>query len=206
MRVAVIFLDYQRHEYTQEVLTSLQDAGHPFDMVTVQRYGIAAATNEGLRKTLDYDAVVVCANDIKMPKNWLAKMVDYARAIPNTGMAGIHCVQHEGETAWVNGYEIGKTIIPFGNVLITRAAIDAVGGFQTAFDPYGVQDHDYGFRTTQMGFLNYYIRGARSIHLGNDVGQNSDYRKMKDEGLKKVFDIAPKVNEAYQKSYYIDLG
>lgn len=205
MRVAVIFLDYDRHEHTLETMASIARAGYPYDLITIDRRGVAAAINEGLDKTLEYDAVVTCANDIKMPENWLAKMVQYATAIPNTGMVGIHCVEGQGHSEWINGYEIHKAMIPFGNVLITRAAINAVGYFQEAFDPYGMQDSDYGFRTTRMGFVNYYIPGMQSVHIGHDVGQDTPYRKMKDEGLAKVDRIWSALTKLYVETnnYYV---
>jgi hypothetical protein len=46
-----------------------------------------------------------------------------------------------------------------------------------------MQDSDYGFRLSKSGFINYYIEGMKSEHIGHDVGNGTDYRKMKDEGL-----------------------
>lgn len=58
MKVAVIFLDYERHDHTSRTLDSINNAGHPFDLITIQRKGIAAALNDGLEKGWNHDAIV----------------------------------------------------------------------------------------------------------------------------------------------------
>lgn len=183
MKVAIIFLDYLRHDHTNQALHSIANAGYQFDLFTINRLGIAAAINEGLEKTKDYDAVVTCSNDIVMPDNWLKKMVEVSSAIENTGMCGIHCVEGQGDLSHINGHQIHKTFTAFGNVLIPRKAIDTIGKFNDDYDPYGMQDADYAYRLNATGFTNYYIAGLTSAHIGHDVGSQSDYRKMKDEGL-----------------------
>lgn len=183
MKVAVIFLDYLRHEHTKPTLQSLALAGYPFDLFTIQEKGIAKAINKGIDLTRKYDAIVTCANDIKMPDNWLLKMVEYTEAIYNTGMCGIHCVEHIGTLQIMNGKQIRTNDAAFGNVMIPRAAIDSVGYFNEDYDPYGMQDSDYGYRLLKSGFINYYIDGIYSEHIGHDVGLQTDYRRMKDEGL-----------------------
>jgi GT2 family glycosyltransferase len=112
-------------------------------------------------------------------------MVEYSSAISNTGMCGIHCVESNGIRESINGKEINKVEVAFGNVLIPKKAIDTIGYFNEDYDPYGMQDSDYGYRLSKMGFINYYIPHLNSNHIGHDVGQNTEYRKMKDEGLSK---------------------
>lgn len=189
MNVAIIFLDYSRHEHRERTLGSIAKAGYPFDLFNINRKGLAAALNEGLDKTMNYDAIVTCANDILMPQNWLAEMVDYVRSIPETGMCGIHCVEGEGEETYINGKRVMRVPTSFGNVMIPRKAIDTIGYFNTAHDPYGMQDSDYAYRLRQTGFINYYIAGLKSDHIGHDVGSGTEYRQMKDEGLSKVDQI-----------------
>jgi GT2 family glycosyltransferase len=185
MKIAIIFLDYLRHEYTKQTLRTIANAGYPFDLYTVDMKGIASAINHGLDITKQYDAVAICGNDIEMPDNWLLKMIDHAQKIPMSGMIGIHCVEHVGNPIVVNDVYINHSgMVSFGNVLLTRQAIDAVGYFNTDYDPYGMQDSDYGYRLQMSGFINYYITGVISQHIGHDVGQQTAYRMMKDDGLK----------------------
>ena len=184
MKVNVIFLDYDRHQFTEEVKRkNFSNAGRPFDHVVIDMQGISAAINKGIQLSKGYDAVVTMANDILMPDNWLARMVEAAKAIPNTGMCGIHCVEGLGDVTELNGVKIHPNYTAFGNVLIPFVAINQIGYFNTDYDPYGMQDADYAYRLNNTGYINYYLHGMKSEHLGHDVGQPSDYRRMKDEGL-----------------------
>lgn len=164
----------------------------------VKNKGIAAAINKGIEMAKDYDAVVTLANDILMPDNWLKDMV--ASVKEDTGMVGIHCV--EGLPAMINGVHPIQT--PFGNVLIPMAAVNKVGMFNTDFDPYGMQDADYAYRLLKSGFRNYYIPG-QSEHIGNDVGNGTEYRQMKDEGLAKAGAIYTAALNKYDEigNYYL---
>lgn len=186
MRVKVIFLDYKRKDFSDRVKEqNFNNAGHPFDYIVIEREGISAAINTGIQASRNYDAVVTMANDILMPDNWLKAMVEHAQAIPHTGMAGIHCVEGVGTPTEINGKLVNVSPTAFGNVLIPMQAINTIGFFNVDFDPYGMQDADYAYRLNCSGFVNYYIPNYQSQHIGHDVGQNTDYRKMKDEGLSK---------------------
>ena len=184
MKVNVIFLDYDRHQFTEQVRRhNFANAGHEFTLIDVDMKGIASAINHGIRQSLEADAVVTMANDILMPDCWLDAMVTAAKIIPNTGMCGIHCVEGEGKLTEINGVKVKQNFTAFGNVLIPMTAINAVGYFNTDFDPYGQQDADYAYRLNAKGFINYYLDGKKSEHIGHDVGQPTEYRRMKDEGL-----------------------
>lgn len=183
MKIGIVFLDYSRHDFTKEALKSISLAGYPFDLFNINQKGIAKAINIGIDLTLSYDAMVVCGNDITMPNDWLLKMVDTASAIDNTGMCGIHCVEGAGQYQEINGKRIMVNYTAFGNVLIPRKAIDKIGYFNESYDPYGMQDSDYAHRLNKSGFINYYLCDELSSHIGHDFGQDSPYRKMKDEGL-----------------------
>lgn len=162
--------------------------------------GISAAINKGLKLTNGYDAVVTLANDIIMPDGWLKSMVEAAQRIPETGMIGIHCVEHLPALTANNIHEI---FCPFGNVLITRKAIDTVGGFNTDFGIYGMEDTDFAHRLHYAGgFVNYYLPGMKSEHIGHDVGDGSEYRKSKDESLLKSGEILNQAIERYKKGDY----
>lgn len=164
--------------------------------------GIAHAINEGLSMAVGYDAIVTLANDILMPQGWLRIMSEYAQKIPNTGMAGIHCVEQLPPLCNINGVSVHlsheKT---FGNTLITRQAIAKIGRFNEDLDPYSNQDADYAYRLMKSGFVNYYIPNVRSEHIGHDVGNGTEYRKMKDESLEANW----KKHHEWLK-YYDDTG
>ena len=186
MLVNIILLNYERKEHTQRIKNvNFSNAGFYFDFIEVEMKGISRAINYGISRSYQYDAIVTMANDILMPENWLQRMVEAALSIPNTGMCGIHCVEMLGERSYVNGIPIHQADAVFGNVLIPMKAIETIGKFNEVYDPYGMQDSDYSFRLKQTGHLNYYLSGLTAEHIGHDVGQDTPYRKMKDEGLSK---------------------
>lgn len=186
MKVSIIFLDYMRHDYTERVKAqNFGNAGYDFSLVTVDRKGIAAALNEGIEKSGGHDAVVTMANDILMPPGWLAAMIQAAKAIPETGMAGIHCVEglESPEPVLMGGVLVHPNFTAFGNALIPFAAIDKIGYFNEEYDPYSTQDSDYAHRLNRTGHINYYLHGLKSEHIGHDVGAGTEYRNMKDESM-----------------------
>lgn len=201
MKVKVIFLDYLRHDFTDKVKQqNFNNAGYPFDYVVIDMKGISAAINEGIRLSKGYDAIVTMANDILMPDNWLLKMVEAVTAIPNTGMCGIHCVEGIGDVAEINGIKIHQSYTAFGNVMIPFSAINKIGYFNQDYDPYGTQDADYAFRLNNTGHINYYLHVLKSEHIGHDVGDESDYRKMKDNGLNKAGEIWSEATKRYTET------
>lgn len=182
MNITIILLDYQRHDHTETVKrVNLNNAGHPFELVTINRKGISAAINEGIHQA--DGAVVTMANDILMPNNWLYDMVRYAERIPNSGMVGMHTV--ESQTNY--NHELGIwECCPFGNALITKEAIEKVGYFNLDLDPYSTNDADYYHRCCMAGLRSYYIPG-KCEHIGHDVGEQTEYRKMKDQSLNELW-------------------
>jgi len=186
MLINVILLDYDRHDFTQRVKeVNFNNSGYYFDHIVVDMKGISRAINYGILHSKTYDAVVTMANDILMPNDWLKRMVEAMLVIPNSGMIGIHTVEQINEPRTINGLQVHIQEAVFGNVLIPMKAIDKIGYFNEAYDPYGMQDRDYSYRLQMTGHLNYYLNGLRAEHIGHDVGQQTEYRKMKDEGLSR---------------------
>lgn len=201
MNVNILFLDYARHEFTERTQArNFSNAGYPFQYTIIQMKGISAALNHGIAQSRHFDAVVTMANDILMPENWLKRMVEAAEAIPNTGMCGIHTVEGINPVETINGIQLHRQSAAFGNVLIPMTAINKIGYFNPDFDPYGMQDRDYSFRLEQTGHINYYLHGLNAEHIGHDVGQDTPYRKMKDEGLQKCDQIWRECTKRYQET------
>jgi hypothetical protein len=200
MNINIILLDYDRHDYTQRVKdVNFNNAGYPFDFTIVDMKGISKAINYGIFQSRTYDAVVTMANDILMPNSWLERMVQAMITIPNSGMIGIHTVESISEPTTINGLQVHIQEAAFGNVLIPMKAIDKIGYFNEAYDPYGMQDRDYSYRLQMTGHLNYYLSGLRAEHIGHDVGQDTPYRKMKDEGLSKCDYLWARETGKYQE-------
>jgi hypothetical protein len=217
MNIAVLLLTQNRNDLTQRIIDQnffnsgydadcyLIDNGseqvnfkYPFtgyDLSKTKR-GIGAGVNAGFKITKQYDGVCLLANDILLPQNWLSNWVMFAKRVPKTGIIGIHCV--EELPPLVDG--VHKTHTPFGDNFITRELIDAIGGYNEAYDPYGMQDRDFAERATIAGFTNYYLPDLRSEHIGHDVGNGTEYRAMKDASLQR----AQAVWEKYQPIYHTE--
>lgn len=220
MNIAVILLTQNRADLTKKVIDqNFHNSGYDADCYLIDtgsdeenfyeienyynwtfcywslyKRGISAGVNTGLSLTTNYDGVCILANDILLPENWLSNWVMFSQRVSKTGIIGIHCV--EALPPLVDG--IHKTHTPFGNNFLTRELIDTIGGYNIEYDPYGMQDRDYAERATIAGFTNYYLPDLRSEHIGHDVGNGTEYRRMKDESLAR----AQEVWDKYQKIYH----
>jgi GT2 family glycosyltransferase len=174
---------------------------YPFTKVHRFEYnqGIAKAINKGIELAIGYEAIVTLANDILMPQGWLKSLIEHTERIQETGITAIHCVESLPE---LTERGVHETFRPFGNALITMKAIKKVGGFNTDFGIYGMEDSDYGYRTTKAGFINYYVPNLKAEHIGHDVGQDSKYRLDKDKSLQKAEAIYLKAVKEYDKGNY----
>lgn len=182
----------------KETLNAIRKT-YPFSQVIPfpENRGISHALNAGIRAAKDYDAVVTLANDILMPQGWLKAMIDHAQRIPHSGMIGIHCVE---QLPPLNELNVHESSAAFGNCMITRNCLETIGVFNEDYDPYGLQDSDYGYRAMKSGLINYYIPGYKAEHIGHDVGQDSDYRRMKDDGLRKGWEVWQKAQKRYEET------
>jgi GT2 family glycosyltransferase len=224
MKVCVVQLYKDRIDLTRQsinqnfynsgynAITCLVDDGskeqfmfYPFDKIIIngEHKGISYSINQGIKYAVNQncDAIAVLANDILMPNDWLKTMVEHIKDIPHTGFCGIHCVEDAGTQTNINGRIVNVSENVYGNVIIPMKVIDAIGFFNEDYDPYGVQDSDYCYRMNKVGFINYYVNGLRSDHIGFDVGQNSEYRKMKDASLEEKWHRL-----SYWKDYYDQNG
>lgn len=154
--------------------------------------GCAQMHNQMLLRT---DAELFCLldNDIEIKRDyWLKDLVETYLAVDNSGVAGIHstnlCPEHHA-VAIIHGVRIHPAIPPkedaiFGTRLFGRKVLAKVGFFCEDYGPYGLVDNEFNTRVFHSGFTNYYIPGESGEHLGSDVGENSDYRRMKDESMR----------------------
>lgn len=199
MNVLVAILDYWRDKFTQQVIEhNTRNAGYPFMSTIISEHGISKAINTAFNLSEKYDAVFTMSNDILMPEGWLAKAVEAAERIPHSGVIALHCVEKKHDPAYINDVLVYPGEYVFGNALYPKRLIESVGHFNEDYDPYGMQDSDYCHRAWQNGFINYYLDIPTSEHIGHDVGEDTPYRKMKDEGLTKCPDKWMKWTHIYK--------
>lgn len=178
-----------------------------YERVNEVREGICHSTNQQLlRAKGDYFAWVV--TDIELPPNWLRDLVDNMEAIPKSGFVaiftnGLSPAKHAQVT------ENEKRIFPgndvFGTYLISRELLNKIGYLCEDYDPYGMADVDWNLRAHLAGYLNYYIECMDASHIGNDVGQNTPYRKWKWDCLAKSAECYAVNSKRYVETgnYYV---
>ena len=170
-------------------------------------YGTAQSLNRMI-KANPSDYYVFIGNDIRLPDNWLRTFVQFAEQLEDkAGVMGIDWRGLDYQTVYLEGKDgqmlpTWATTNTFGTMFVTQTLRDKIGDFCEEYGPYGLWDSDYSIRATAAGFQNFYLPNLRSHHFGNDVGQNSEYRKMKDESLAKAQPIFNANWEEYKKGNY----
>lgn len=167
---------------TIEYIRSLNPAVH---ILHDENKGMQYSQNLLLSKATG-DYLCFIGNDILLPKGWLRELVKLNQQIDDSGISGIHCVMHKPNIVTYKGVNIRKNETVFGTMFFNRAWFERVGYVNEAFHPYGMDDSEYSFRSRHLGYTNYYHPHLVSEHIGHDVGEKSEYRKMKDEALKKA--------------------
>lgn len=154
--------------------------------------GVAHAFNQLLIRA-NGDYICLMGNDIRMPEVWAKTAIEYLEKVPYAGIAGFQCtaemppISTRGNiTAHFLNQRIDKV---FGTMVFKRKILEYVGGFCEKFEIYGCEDSDFNNRINKAGLQSFYIPGAQSHHLVNDVGTNGEYRKMKNEALTKNMTI-----------------
>ena len=162
-----------------EYIKSLKPAVH---LINGENRGVARTLNQLILRARG-DLIVHIGNDISMTDGWMKVLVECHKAIPNSGIVGVHTVEELYPGQEINGVKVhtGKRI--FGTKMFSRKLIDKIGYYREDYHPYGMEDSDIALRSHYSGFINYYAPFIRGIHEGHDCGQQTDYRKSKNESL-----------------------
>jgi GT2 family glycosyltransferase len=163
---------------------------------------MAYTTNQGMQRSQNIlldrasgDYLCLIGNDILLPPNWLSELVRYNQAIADSGISGIHCVMHKPEITFYKGMKVRRNDTVFGTMFFNRRFFNKVGYINESFHPYGMDDSELSYRSRKAGYVNYYLPNLTSEHIGHDVGEQSDYRRMKDIALTKSEQIYKSVTE-----------
>jgi len=129
----------------------------------------------------DADVFVIAGNDIMLPYNWLKEAME-TMADPLVGIVGFDWRNTTTHSKYANLNLAPET---YGTWVISRDTYNKVGKLNE-WSKYGKWDTSYSIRCQQKGLLNGYVADHYSTHVGEDVGEDSDYRRMKDEELAKA--------------------
>lgn len=186
----------------KRIVDHFRDKKLCYHRINSRNEGVGHAFNQlYLRATGD----IICflGNDIEMPEEWLKESVNYMRHVPKPGIIGFDWGHSSlPEMSWKDGIH-ARWLTPtlnrvFGSWVVDRRVIMKLGLFHEGYGPYGIEDSDFNERVNRAGFNSFYHPTLKSRHLVNDVGENSDYRRMKDESLGNNLTIFGKRVEAWE--------
>lgn len=181
----IVYLNFQ-NKSLDALLTNLSKITQWFEAVIIDQYGIAAACNRGLRMLgPNFETYTILGNDIIEPEGWLDGRIQAINA-------GYGVVSYPFDVV----ADFWNTDI-IGNYTISKDCIEAIGGFNTAFDPYGAIDLDYCHRARAAGFRTSYIPGAIAVHRGQH-GQGADYGFNKSEMVSKTWNLHVELVDKYR--------
>jgi GT2 family glycosyltransferase len=162
--------------------------------------GAAGGRNHGLawiRAHVPFAYVLFLDDDATVDERLLDELVAALRATPAAGMAtpkayrtaapgilasagGMHVRLARASIVDIGGgepdqgqYETPRTVdscVGFA-VLARREAVERVGGFDEAFNPYGWEEVDFSLRLRKAGYDIVYVPTAVAYHAGGVVGR-----------------------------------
>lgn len=228
MKVTILLLSIDRHyELTKYIDRALKNAGIKYQLAVSDNgskdtkvkewieskkpvvffdngynYGTAQSLNRMIQATADSDYWVFIGNDIEMPNDWLKSLVETMERIPTSGVVGIDWRHLTYEEKQINNVKVWDTTNVFGTMCISKECRNKVGAFTEDYGVYGLWDSDFSLRCKVAGLDIYYIKDLRSKHEGSDVGEQTEYRKMKDDSLKAAAPIFNINRELYKQGFY----
>ena len=153
-------------------------------IINQKNLGFPKSSNKGLNISLkDYnpDYILLLNDDIEIiQRNWLKKMVELGERDNKTGIIGCQLIYPDGSLQDVGGYlkkwELTKILAFKKNavldvdhfmgpcMLIKRAVVDKIGGYDEIFTPYLLEDTDYCLRAKEIGYSIKVITSIKTIH------------------------------------------
>ncbi len=185
-------------------------ASHPrlaYHRINSQNEGVSRSLNQlMIRAKGEYIAQI--GNDIECPHGWLHEFIQYAKAVPRPGLIGMKCTAEMPPCIHkfgVNAHFLdAKWDKVFGPTFYRRDLLDDVGGYCEEYHPYGLEDSDFNNRINVAKYNSLYVPTMVSIHHGDDVGQTSEYRKMKDASLQHGLGVHSKRVPNYARLGYYE--
>lgn len=136
------------------------------------------------------DWILDLENDFFMPDNWLKDMIEYGKAIPNTGImatkvAGwenVISLEYNTPRQIINGKEV-IVCRAIGARMFSREVFKRCGFLIETYGLYGNEDIEISDRSAKAGLTNYIIPSMVASHEGVGIWDSGEYRMKKDEAL-----------------------
>lgn len=161
--------------------------GLAYHRVNMRNEGVGRAFNQlFLRSTGKFCAIL--GNDIEMPNSWLNAAIQMLTWTPQPGLIGFDwghghvpaiSRKFNMEAHWLTP-QLNRI---FGSWVFRAQTALEMGLFCEDYGPYGIEDSDVNERWNRAGYNSCYLPNMKSRHLVWDVGQQTEYRKMKDQSL-----------------------
>lgn len=186
-------------------------------VVRPENEGAAQGRNRGIdyaNENLAYDYLLFLDNDTDVAPDFLSLLVEDLEQHPQAGFGSPKIYQmgkdkvlddaggcdvnfYTGSTAkrgygeFDHGqYDIPEdpSRIPAGCALVRRAVIEKCEGFDTAYDPFGLEDLDFSLRARRHGFTYRFVPDAQIDHKGNRsgfTGYDARFAAVKGQNLRR---------------------
>lgn len=142
---------------------------------------------QALNNALDLatgDYIVIAGNDIELTQNWLTEAIKVMEADKDVCVVGFG--HDKGERSNIAGVDVVKHQVgTTGTVVLRKSNLKQLGYFAT-FSKYGYWDGDYCTRLRAAKLKDYFLPNVKMTHHGHDLGESTEYRKMKDAEAKKA--------------------
>lgn len=163
-----------------DYIKSLNPAVH---LIHGENKGVAYSLNRLIEKSTG-ELICHIGNDIEMSDGWMKTMVDCQNHIASTGVCAVHTVEMLPPVSTIAGLGVHLNKIVFGTKMFRKKLVEKEG--YKEWSKYGMEDSDLSLRFYYQGYYNYYVPEIRGVHIGHDGGDDTDYRRMKNEELAKA--------------------
>jgi len=197
----LVIVDNGSTDGTVEYLNGLQDSSEFKDsnykiklILLPENKGIARGRNIALKEADELKTDYYCTidNDVEMPDGWLEECINILDKNKGYGAIGVNFESTKYPLITKNGNTFQDK--PAGNLgtanmTFRKQLHQMLGFFSTEYNRfYGVEDSDFGMRARAAGLKLGYIE-KMGIHLGEDGGENSEYRRFKTKQHDEMVDV-----------------
>ena len=163
--------------------------------------GFASSVNAGLRAAKDSDYALVLNQDTELSTDCVSQLIDAFAALPGAGIVGCKILCPDGVTlqhcgGWLRqpgafGEHYGRDETDQGQydtareveyvtgaaLMLSRAALDVLGGLETRLSRAYYEDTDLCFRARAAGFEVWYWPWARLTHFEHSSFAELNYQR-----------------------------
>lgn len=186
------------------IIAHMQSMKPAYSRINRGNEGCAKAFNQlFLRSRGEY--LCLMGNDIAMPVGWVESAIQHLDNMPNAGFVGFSWGIEIPPVSKKFGIE-AHWLTPqlnrvFGTMVFKRRLVEELGFFSEEYGPYGLEDSDLSERANIAGFNSCYVKDMSSQHLVHDVGEQTEYRKMKDASLSSNLTIFSRRVEEFKTGF-----